>query len=33
MGHTRYEEKVLEEILRRKHVILWKSCSGEVKGQ
>jgi hypothetical protein len=32
MGHTSYEEKLLEEILRRKHLILWKSFSGEVKG-
>jgi len=32
MEHTRYEEKVLEEIQRQRHLILWKSCSGKVKG-
>jgi hypothetical protein len=32
VGHTSYEEKLLEVILRSKHLILWKNCSGEVKG-
>jgi hypothetical protein len=32
MGHTSYEEKLLEEILKRKYLIIWKSFSGEVKG-
>jgi hypothetical protein len=31
MGRTSYEEKLPEEILRRKLLILWKSCSREVK--
>ena len=33
MGHKSYEEKILEEILTRRHLIFWKSCSEEVKGQ